>query len=85
MCELSYPAACGILLPRPGIEPSTLALEVPSPDHWTAREVPAFVLTAGFLYLMRHRGDTPCLCDESQLRATRTETMTPQAVQWLGL
>ena len=27
MCELSYPAARGILLPRPGIEPMYPALE----------------------------------------------------------
>ena len=31
---------CGILVPRPGIEPMPPALEVQSPKHWTAREVP---------------------------------------------
>ena len=31
-------AACGILVPRPGIEPGAPALRVPSPNHWTTRE-----------------------------------------------
>ena len=31
--------ACGILVPRPRIEPTLPALEVWSPNHWTAREV----------------------------------------------
>ena len=29
------------LVPQPGIEPWALALRVPSPNHWTAREVAA--------------------------------------------
>ena len=33
-------AACEILVPRPGIKPTPLALEVRSFNHWTAREVP---------------------------------------------
>ena len=33
-------AACGILVPQPGIEPVPPAVEVWSPDHWTTREVP---------------------------------------------
>ena len=32
--------ACGILVPRPGIEPASSALKAWSPNHWTAREVP---------------------------------------------
>ena len=28
----------GILVPRPGIEPVPLAMKVPSPNYWTARE-----------------------------------------------
>ena len=31
---------CGILVPRPGIEPGPPALEAWSFNHWTAREVP---------------------------------------------
>ena len=37
--------ACRILLPRPGIEPIPPAVEVQSPNHWTAREF----LTVGIL------------------------------------
>ena len=33
-------AACGILVPQPGIEPGPLALRAQSPNHWTAREFP---------------------------------------------
>ena len=33
-------AACGILVPRPGIEPTPPAVEARSPNHWTAREAP---------------------------------------------
>ena len=33
------PAACGILVPRPGIEPMPHALEDQSLNHWTTREV----------------------------------------------
>ena len=32
--------ACGILVPLPGIEPTALAPEVQSLNHWTAWEVP---------------------------------------------
>ena len=38
--RFSCSAACGILVPRSGIEPRTLALEAQSPHHWTTREVP---------------------------------------------
>ena len=33
------PMARGILVPQPGIEPVPLALEAPSLNHWTTREV----------------------------------------------
>ena len=32
-------AACGILVPRPGIEPAPPALEAQSLNHWTTKEV----------------------------------------------
>ena len=32
--------ACGILVPRPGIEPRPSAVKAPSPNHWTAGEFP---------------------------------------------
>ena len=34
-------SACGILVPRPGIQPEPLAVKVQSPNHWTPRESPA--------------------------------------------
>ena len=33
--------AFGILVSQPGTEPGRPAVETPSPNHWTAREVPA--------------------------------------------
>ena len=35
---------CGILVPQPGIEPAPLALEGEVFNHWTAKEVPSFVI-----------------------------------------
>ena len=32
--------ACGISVPRPGIEPVPPAVEAQTLNHWTAREVP---------------------------------------------
>ena len=32
-----HDVACGILVPRPGIELVLPAMEAQSPDHWTAR------------------------------------------------
>ena len=32
--------ACGIFVPRPGIEPIALAVNAQSPNHWTTREFP---------------------------------------------
>ena len=37
-------AACGILVPQPGIEPGPSAVKAPSPNHWTAREFPPRVV-----------------------------------------
>ena len=36
--------ACGILVPRPGIEPGAMAVKAPNPNHWTTREVPKDIL-----------------------------------------
>ena len=41
-----YHAACGILVPPPGIEPLVLAMEAQSTNHWTAGEI----LKTPFLY-----------------------------------
>ena len=37
-------AACGILVPQPGIEPMPHTVEAQSLNHWAAREVPGFPL-----------------------------------------
>ena len=37
--------ACGILVPQPGIEPAPSAVKVPSPNHWTARELPVMFIS----------------------------------------
>ena len=37
-------AACGILVPRPGIKPVPPEVEARSPNHWTAREFPGALL-----------------------------------------
>jgi len=52
--------AWGILVPPPGIEPVSPALEAWSLNHWTAREVPRFVFWSdeNFLELDRSGGDT---------------------------
>ena len=42
--------ACGILVPRPGIEPGPPAVEVWRPNHWTSREV----LRRGIFFLVLH-------------------------------
>ena len=34
-----FVCVCGILVPRPGIEPRPLAVRVQNPNHWTTREV----------------------------------------------
>ena len=38
--EVPHCAAHRILVSQPGIKPMPHALEVQSPNHWTAREVP---------------------------------------------
>ena len=43
-------AACGILVPQPGIEPVPPAVEAWSPNHWTAREVHIYLPTYLSIY-----------------------------------
>ena len=47
--------ACGILVPQPGIEPSSPAVEAQSLNHWCAREVPiSFSFFLDFAYKRCH-------------------------------
>ena len=48
-----YRAACGILVPQPGIEPTPPEVEARSPNHWTTREVSP-------LYLLNPAGQVVC-------------------------
>ena len=51
--------SCGILVPRPGIEPRASAVKTQSPNHWTAREFPQ----SSFRFSVNLRGrnrDHPC-------------------------
>ena len=45
---LLHRAACGILVPWPGIKPMPPAVEARSLNHWTAREVPVVSLKIPF-------------------------------------
>ena len=47
-------AACGILLPRPGIEPQPSAVKAWSPNHWTTREFPVCCFTYFFKDLLTY-------------------------------
>lgn len=52
--------ACGSLVPWPGVEPVSTAVEVPSPNHMTARELPVFkFLIDSVFYLLLQGSSTP--------------------------
>ena len=46
-----HPSVYRILVPQPGMEPESPAVEAQSLNHWTAREVPAITLS-GFLCIL---------------------------------
>ena len=46
-------AACGILVPQPGVRPGPPALEVWSLNHWTTREVPDLIVFNSLICTMR--------------------------------
>ena len=48
-------AACGILVPGPGIKPAPPAVEMQSLNHWTTREVPSMDVQSRGEILMRSR------------------------------
>ena len=43
--------ACRILVPQPGIEPGATAVKAPSPNYWTARELPQIFTKIFKIYL----------------------------------
>ena len=44
--------ACGILVPRPGIESRPLTVKALNPNHWTTRELPIFKKSNGLVFLL---------------------------------
>ena len=63
---------CEILMPQPGIEPGTLAVRVPNPNHWTAKEFPRQVFSAYCVLSTRAmimKKHAPCLY--GKLHSTR--------------
>ena len=56
-----HQAACGILVPWPGIEPTPPALEVRSLNHWTTREVLLIIFLIFKYNLWFWRGSPRCL------------------------
>ena len=50
--------ACGILVPRPGIEPRPSVVRAQSPNRWTEREFP------GYLFLEDSSGCAPLLSNQ---------------------
>ena len=43
--------ACGVLVPRPGIEPAPSAVKVWRPNHWTGREFPVCLFFNIYLFI----------------------------------
>ena len=58
----------GILVPQPGIEPASPALEAWNLNHWTTREVLRLFIS----YNHRHEGTIPVL-HRRELRLSQTE------------
>ena len=56
--------ACGIFVPRPGIEPRPMAVKASSPNHWTAREfqrIP-YPFSTSPQYLLQPVPNLPSIC-----------------------
>ena len=63
-------AACGVLVPRPGIEPAPTALEAQNLNHWTAREVP-WILGSFDTQDSRDTGHRAWMCPSTLLAGLR--------------
>ena len=57
--------ACGILVPRPGIEPAPSAVKARSPNHRTAREFPQYVFQ-GMKLDVHQQGNAQINCNTSK-------------------
>ena len=56
-------AACGILVPWPGIKPVPFALEAQSLNHWTTREIPLRIVLLYWREGVKVTQSCPTLCD----------------------
>ena len=72
---LLHCTVCGILVPRPGIEPGPSAVRAQSPNHWTARKFPLLcviiIINPICLCHSRIQPPAPCvvqLCGSSPAR-----------------
>ena len=47
-------AACGILVPQPGIEPGPSTVKARDPNHWTSMEIPdsAFLVNSEMMLML---------------------------------
>ena len=70
--------ACGILVPRSGIEPMTLALEVWSLNHWIARDVPLLCLYSNFTTSWNKDASNPHFT-EKRCEAMKVWIIRPQS------
>ena len=67
---------CGILVPRPGIEPASPAVKVQSCNHWTAREFPVL-----FCFLIKRYWRTSLVVQWLRIRLPMQETQV-QSLVW---
>ena len=89
-------AACRIFVPRPEVEPRTLAVKAQNPNHWTTSEVPKFhflihtLSTSGLLRVRKGEGTLPfLLCHHFQSRwlmqSSNTNKNGYKRVLWLSV
>ena len=74
--------ACGILVPQPGIEPVFPAVQVWSPNHWTAREFPEIYIYFSYcfeIWCVFHTYSTP------QIGLTTFQVSTCHMWWWLPI
>ena len=74
-------AACGTLVPWPGVEPGPMAVKAPSPNHWTTREFPQIL----FWLLISHRikSRVPQACKAHDLLTLVSLTSVPAIFHWI--
>ena len=82
VCRLSCSTACGILVPQPGIEPTSPAVEAQNLNHWTTSKVPRFILLNLILHdsIIHFRGKgIPAF--SSKLKGRRSQSVSREELQ----